>query len=139
MKKNKCFIVLISLFLILGAANLQVISANSLTKKIDNAQYGGTLKIILPGGIRSLGAPSDAGMGSLFNIIASPQLEALVKHDRQFRIQPRLAEKVNITSDGKEITFYLRKGINFQDGTPFNAAAVEYDIKNYTTNGVQPS
>ena len=34
MKKNKCFIVLISLFLILGAANLQVISANSLTKKI---------------------------------------------------------------------------------------------------------
>ena len=135
---RSAFVFLLS-FLIVNVATLHSLHADSLTKNIENPQHGGILKIILPSGIRSLGSPSEAGMGTLYNIIAAPQLEALVKHDKQFRIQPRLAEKVDISSDGKTITFHLRKGITFQDGTPFNAAAVEYDIKNYTTNQVQPS
>jgi peptide/nickel transport system substrate-binding protein len=139
MKTRHCLIGLVSFLLILISVNFQIVAAESLTKKIDNPQYGGTLKIIFFSGIRSLGSPSDASRGSLYNFIASPQIEALVRHDNQFRIQPRLAEKIDVASDGKSITFYLRKGITFQDGTAFNAAAVEYALKNYTQNGVQPS
>lgn len=44
-------------------------------------------------------------------------------------IQPCLAEKWDISSDGKVYTFNLRKNVKFHDGTPFNADAVVYNIE----------
>jgi peptide/nickel transport system substrate-binding protein len=51
-------------------------------------------------------------------------------------IQPWLAISWEISSDGKEIIFHLRKGVKFHDGTDFNADAVvfsfarQYDFNN---------
>ena len=51
-------------------------------------------------------------------------------------IQPWLATSWEISSDGKEIIFHLRKGVKFHDGTDFNADAVifsfarQYDFNN---------
>ena len=42
---------------------------------------------------------------------------------------PWLAERWEVSNDGMSYTFYLRKGIKFQDGTPFNATAVKYSIE----------
>jgi len=45
------------------------------------------------------------------------------------QIVPWLAERWEVSNDGMSYTFYLRKGIKFQDGTPFNATAVKYSLE----------
>ena len=39
-----------------------------------------------------------------------------------------LAEKWEMSEDGKTYTFYLRKGVKFHNGVPFTAAAVKYSF-----------
>ena len=43
-------------------------------------------------------------------------------------IVPGLAESYDVSSDGMEYTFKLRKGVEFSDGTPFDAEAVKWSI-----------
>jgi ABC-type transport system substrate-binding protein len=43
-------------------------------------------------------------------------------------LQPGLATSWQITSDGKELTFNLRRGVKFHDGTDFNADAVVFSF-----------
>jgi len=55
--------------------------------------------------------------------------EGLVKFKRgSTNIEPCLASSWEISDNGKEITFYLRKGIQFHDGTAFNADAVIFSF-----------
>jgi ABC-type transport system substrate-binding protein len=43
-------------------------------------------------------------------------------------IKPALAERWEVSADGREWTFYLRQGVRFHDGVPFNADAVLFNI-----------
>jgi ABC-type transport system substrate-binding protein len=52
--------------------------------------------------------------------------ENLVKFDPKLNLVPGLAEKWEQAQDGMSWTFFLRKGVKFHDGTPFNAEAVKY-------------
>ena len=46
--------------------------------------------------------------------------------------QPALAEKWEISADGRMYTFHLRKGVKFHDGFgPFTAADVEFSLNRY--------
>jgi peptide/nickel transport system substrate-binding protein len=94
-------------------------------------QSGGTLKIIVPdGGVTQLGSPADGTQSTAYTKNAQPSLEFLFRMDTNERLVPVLAESWDIAPDGKSITFHLRKGVKFQDGTDFNAAAVKYDLQN---------
>jgi peptide/nickel transport system substrate-binding protein len=43
-------------------------------------------------------------------------------------LRPGLAERWEVNADSTEFTFYLRKGVKFHDGTPFNARAVKFSL-----------
>lgn len=45
------------------------------------------------------------------------------------RIVPSLAERWEVSPDAKVYTFYLRRGVKFTDGTPFNAEAVKWSFE----------
>lgn len=56
--------------------------------------------------------------------------ETLVYYNAQnSSLEPRLATSWNLSKDNLTWTFELRKGVMFQDGTPFNATAVNYSLE----------
>jgi peptide/nickel transport system substrate-binding protein len=64
--------------------------------------------------------------------------DSLVRVDQSGKIIPWLAEKWDLSSDGKKMTFTLRKGVKYHDGTPFDAESVKWNIDRYrTTDGSQ--
>lgn len=54
----------------------------------------------------------------------------LVRMNRQSQVlEPELAQAWKVSKDGKQITFKLRSGISFSDGTPFSAEDVAYTVQ----------
>ncbi|OGO24726.1 MAG: hypothetical protein A2144_11025 [Chloroflexi bacterium RBG_16_50_9] len=92
-------------------------------------QYGGTLVWVRNTGIVAIGAPQDIPTQTHTFPLTSPVLETLVLTDNKEDIVPWLADSVTTSPDGKTITFKLKTGIKFHDGTNFNAAAVKYNLE----------
>jgi peptide/nickel transport system substrate-binding protein len=95
-------------------------------------KYGGTLRIFdSQGPNTSLGwIPQPGYKGVMF---AYPMLEGLLTCSYTGALSPKLATSWEVASDLKSITFSLRKGIKFHDGTDFNAAAVKWNLDNLIT------
>lgn len=56
--------------------------------------------------------------------------DGLVRYaDGTLNVEPSLAESWSISDDGLEYTFELREGVEFHDGTPFNAEAVVFNFE----------
>jgi len=62
------------------------------------------------------------------NFYARPFLERLIRQDSKGAYQPELATSWEIAKDGKSITFKLRQGVKFNDGTDLNAQAVKFNF-----------
>ncbi len=62
------------------------------------------------------------------NVAASLILENLVRLDDNGKAKPSLALSWSNSDDFKTWTFKLRPDVKFHDGTPFNAAAVKFNI-----------
>jgi len=56
-------------------------------------------------------------------------VEPLVTIDSSGKLVPDLATSWDTSADGKTVTFHLRQGVTFQDGTPFNASAVKWNLE----------
>ncbi len=70
-----------------------------------------------------------------YNIYAGLYDYAVGKTD----LIPGLAESHDVSADGKEYTFKLRKGLKFTDGTPFDANAVKWSIDRVIALAGDPS
>lgn len=72
--------------------------------------------------------PADAN-DTLSQSAARLMLEGLLSFDKDMKVIPLLAEKYEANDSAMQFTFHLRQGITFQDGTPFNAAAVKANFE----------
>ena len=54
--------------------------------------------------------------------------DGLVDYDNDGKMVPMLAESVDVSSDGKTITFNLRKGVTWHDGEAFTSEDVQFTI-----------
>jgi ABC-type transport system substrate-binding protein len=55
--------------------------------------------------------------------------DRLVDFDADLRIVPGLATRWEVAADVTSVRFTLRKGVVFHDGTPFDAAAVKFNVE----------
>ena len=62
----------------------------------------------------------------LFNLF-----EGLVKATSDGNIEPAVAESYKVAEDASSISFTIRKGITFHDGTPVTAEDIKYSIERY--------
>jgi peptide/nickel transport system substrate-binding protein len=98
------------------------------TTKPGTPKYGGTLTVsepIFPG--QPLGYLPESS-GAAPGIYQQICLEPLLKETIDGVSHPRLATEWTVAPDGSSITFKLRKGVLFHDGTEFNAQAVKWNF-----------
>ncbi|HEV8534801.1 MAG TPA: ABC transporter substrate-binding protein [Candidatus Limnocylindria bacterium] len=93
--------------------------------------YGGTVTFGLENDVSDLD-PMRSGLFVDRNIMYA-MYDSLVRVDPKGNIIPWLAEKWETGSDGKTVTFTLRKDAKFHDGTTFDADAVKWNIDRYRT------
>ena len=98
-----------------------------------NANYGGTITFALENDVSNL----DPMLSGLFvdRNIHYAIYDSLVKVDTKGNIVPGLATKWTTSDDGKTITFDLREGVKYQDGEPFDAESVKWNIERYQAKG----
>ena len=102
---------------------LQALASLPVHAQVPQPQYGGQLvltglldKTMFPGRNTDTG-----GMDVYLN-----SCETLVELTADRKIRPALAESWTLSTDKKTLTFKLREGVLFHDGTPFNAEAVAF-------------
>ena len=66
-------------------------------------------------------------------IVYASMCDKLVDITPELEIVPMLATDWSWSDDGLTLTFNLREGVTFQDGTPFDAEAVAYNIERSQT------
>lgn len=87
---------------------------------------GGTLTLVTSGGPTYLNsALSTAGAEAL----VSPKVyDGLLGYDTGMIARPELATAWAVSEDGLRITFTLREGVTWHDGTPFTAKDVKFSL-----------
>ena len=99
-------------------------------------QYGGTLIILHDSAPSNIGA-FWMGAGGWDSPQSRPALEKLCGLGEDFQPCAQLATDWEVDEGAMTITFTLREGVKFHDGTDFNAAAVEWNLEHYRDYGEQ--
>ncbi len=88
---------------------------------------GGDFRVLLPA------EPVDLNPNSSRDEIAlmvAPNLYSrLVMFDSEATLHPDLAERWEVSPDGRRYTFHLRRGVRWHDGRPFQAADVKWTLE----------
>lgn len=105
----------------LAAGGFHIVAASN------HAQGGGTLTIAYEQPPDTLN-PDTTGETSTWVMIRNI-FDSLTYLNSRGRATPWLAASWKISNHGMTYTFFLRHGVKFQDGTPFNAASVVANIK----------
>ena len=79
--------------------------------------------------------PTTAPSAAIGEVVHYNVLEGLTKINASGAVSALLATDWTSDPDGKSYTFGLRKGVKFQDGTPFDADAVKFSFERAKADG----
>ena len=122
------FAVALSMVILLSPCTLQAASPTASVTQEAKPQTGGIYKVMIRTNTNVFGYPPR--MAGAARDYAPPFFDRLLSVGDDGKYKPGLALSWDISKDGKAITFKLRKGVTFHDGTPFNAQAVKFNIDN---------
>ncbi|HHY14698.1 MAG TPA: ABC transporter substrate-binding protein [Firmicutes bacterium] len=125
MKKTK----MISLLTILVLAVCLIGHASGVAKAEADIPRGGQLRLAMGGQ-----PPSLDPLMSTTTVnaqLANHIFETLVAYNAEQEVVPMLAEKYEISADGKVYTFYLRKGVKFHNGKEMTAEDVVVSMERW--------
>ena len=109
-------------------ANNDVEKPNEEVGKNDNEpQKGGTIRVGVAEEPDTLDIQK-TGMSIASQVIAQMGGTLLSRDPETNEIKPYLAESYEISEDGLTLTFKLKSGVTFHDGTPLNAEAWKYSF-----------
>jgi peptide/nickel transport system substrate-binding protein len=91
-------------------------------------QTGGIYKVMIRTNTNVFGYPPR--MVGAAKDYAAPFFDHLLSVGEDGKYKPGLALSWDTSADGKAITFKLRQGVTFHDGTPFNAQVVKANLDN---------
>ena len=103
--------------------------------KTVTGKKGGTLTLIYGSSPTCPGTPWSPQHAWADGQIGRFCVENLIGLDKNGNPIPQLATSWTVKRSAKTITFNLRKGVKFQDGTDFNAAAAKWCLDKYRTGG----
>ncbi|HZQ07494.1 MAG TPA: peptide ABC transporter substrate-binding protein [Anaerolineae bacterium] len=97
----------------------------------NTAPVGNTLR--LPGGSGAGGDPPTLDPAQTSDVESATYIveifSGLVSFNKDLKIVPELAEKWDVSNEGKTYTFTLRKDAKFHDGRPVTAQDVKYSLE----------
>lgn len=101
-------------------------------------QYGGVLKVYDNRPAAIIGYPPELTCSGCSQA-AAICLETLVGSDSSGNFRPsKLSTAYQVAEDGKSVTFTLRKGVKFHDGTDWNAQAAKWNLDAILKVGTVP-
>jgi peptide/nickel transport system substrate-binding protein len=122
------FTVALAMVILLSPCTPQAASPTAPATKAVQPQTGGVWKILVKNQPTRFGYPPIIiGADRDF---AAPFFNRLIAIGDDGKYKPELALSWDASADGKIITFKLRQGVTFHDGTPFNAQAVKSNFDN---------
>lgn len=133
--------VLVALTMVIAGCSSKTSSTDKQNTKSENEsqgepQHGGEITIAYAVDITNF----DPIKGTTGNdhALLWPVYDTLVKFSSDMKAEPGLAKSWEIPDD-KTIVLHLREGVKFQDGTPFNAEAVKFNIERTNSKDSQIS
>lgn len=96
--------------------------------------YGGVLKIGTGQTPTVIGYTPEINANALLQFTRTA-FNSLCFYDEEGKLAPELAESWETDPDAATITYHLRSGVKFSDGTDFNAEAVKWNLEEYKSVG----
>jgi peptide/nickel transport system substrate-binding protein len=121
----------ISNWLAVALAAFMVLGSSALGSTSAAAAPSGSLSVLEPssttGAWNGLDPPTDTTSGENYDFMNSIYGE-LFEQGANGAVIPDLATGYKVVDNGLEVDITLRQGLTFTDGTPFNAAAVAFNL-----------
>jgi ABC-type transport system substrate-binding protein len=106
---------------------LAVLCAQPIEAGVAEPRRGGTLRIGYFQDMAGLDPHTVTGIPAVY--VMQSLFQSLVTLDEELNIVPELAEAWEVQEGGRTYVFRLRQGVQFHDGTPFDAAAVKWNFE----------